>query len=193
MNVWKTSVVEGYEWAMGIEEHDRTALTDIFRRRSSKSWPEARVKLLREDEGQHFKEADFPWYSSTVIVLRSRVMPVIQEILLKHGELVPLVCDEAELFGYNCTTVLDALDHSLARMKYFSSSGRFWRVDRHVFVPERLKGINLFRLPEYENGGPIYVSDAFRQLVFDSGLTGLGFKLVWSTDDSETASIAQQG
>lgn len=54
-------------------------------------------------------------------------------------------------------------------------------VKSYEFLPERLDGIAIFKLPQFVRNR-VYVTDAFVRQVQDRGLTGFRFTLLWSDD-----------
>jgi len=79
---------------------------------------------------------------------------------------------------YNPTRVIDALDEDASSVLRFSG-GRIMRINRHVFRPEVVKGIDVFKIPNLRVS-PTYVSQRFGDLWNSADLKGLEFKQVWA-------------
>ena len=71
---------------------------------------------------------------------------------------MPLACADAVLAVLNVTTVIDALDLDRSVVARFPSSGRIMNVESHVFRPERLQGVQAFKVPELLRGS-VFVNE----------------------------------
>ncbi|SEN79693.1 imm11 family protein [Paenibacillus sp. OV219] len=80
--------------------------------------------------------------------------------------------------------VIDCIDYERSIPTYFKSSGRLSGFKKIAFVPEKIKDIPIFKVPEH-TVTRIYVSDAFRNAVLDSKLKGLDFNEVWDSEITE--------
>lgn len=121
------------------------------------------------------------------MVLSRRALDVLLPHIGTLGQVLPLAFDEAEYAFFNITNVVDALDKAKSELKYFSDGG-FHRVLRYAFKPEALRDQLLFKIPQ-QAGGFAFVTDRFVEIVKAAGLTGFGFKLLWS-DDKEVGAKA---
>ena len=90
------------------------------------------MRLIRDDEGKKLAEADSPWLGSYVLILRPRAVAALTPMLLDNGELLPLGCAGAELWLYNVTRIVPALDETASEISRFPD-GRIIRVHRPVF------------------------------------------------------------
>ena len=146
----------------------------------SNDWQPITVELIREDEGEVLCRSDSPWLGSYALVFRSSAVDAMESILLKHGELLPLDCPGEELYIYNPLLVLDALDESASTITRFRD-GRIMGIDRHVFRPDVIRGVDVFKL-SCKTVSLTYVSQDFVDLWQASGLWGLEFPLLWSEE-----------
>jgi hypothetical protein len=122
------------------------------------------------------------------MVLSRRALDVLLPHIGTLGQVLPLAFDEAEYAFFNITNVVDALDEAQSELEYFPSSGRLSGVSRYAFKPDALRDQLLFKIPQ-QAGGFAFVTDRFVEIVKAAGLTGFGFKLLWS-DDKEVAAKA---
>ncbi len=100
-----------------------------------------------------------------------------QRILQPHCEpdveFLPLLCGPETYHFLNPAAVIDALDRS--RSGYFARREQpehIIVVVKHIFIPERLQGRTLFRIPE---DNAVFATQSFADLVERSGLTGIRF------------------
>ena len=160
---------------------DTIDLVSLLESRSplSADWTPIRVCRVHPTSNRRKPiKVDMPFYGTQVLFLRPRAVDALGPMLFKHGEILP-VQDEGgdELYLYHAFHFIDALDIEKSDIKYFSS-GRIMRIDRHVFFPKIVEGVDVFRIPQLR-ASPIFVSDRFADLVRSSGLTGTEFELVW--------------
>jgi hypothetical protein len=177
--IYTAAPLDGFEWVLPIDDRDFEVFgefDDGMPRGST--WRPVRVRLLHEDEGQGpFETSDLPWLGDDVLVLRSRAVDSLATALRDAGELLPLACDEAELWVLNPLSIVDALDESGSDIVRFST-GRVMTVDRWSFDPDRLGSAGIFKVPQLMRG-PLLFSESFVESVAAAGLRGIEFNEVW--------------
>ena len=136
------------------------------------------MHLIRKDRGKKLRESDSPWLSDQTLIFRAAPAMVLESMLTKYGELLPLECEEAELVAFNVTCVVDALDEQGSELTRFGD-GRIMMIDRHAFRPSPIASVDAFKIPNLRFS-PTYVSDRFVDLWKKSGLRGLSFTEIWS-------------
>ncbi len=134
--------------------------------------------LIRKDMGKRLLAADSPWHGHYCLIFRTRALDALSEILLAHGELLPLECRGEDLVLFNATRVLDALDEQASDIARFPD-GRIMLIERHVLLPDIVSGVDIFRLAR-DRTHSIYVSARFVDRFQAAGLRGLVFEKVWS-------------
>ena len=107
-----------------------------------------------------------------------RATEALHSVLTEHGELAPVQMDEStKYFGFNATTIVDALDESRSEIARFRD-GRVMKVMRHVFL-DSVEGVPpIFKIPQTRRN-TTYVNEAFVRLVEERGLTGFRFELLF--------------
>lgn len=180
-SVYKASSTERTEWCNPVtdegSEQFRVELDGTPRR---ETWKPVRVKLLRKTSRRKLLSSDAPWHSTSNLIFRTSAIEKMKPILATHGELLPLECPDAELWVFNPTVVLDALDEQ-ASVASRSIHGGIYLIDKHVFRVDVVAGVDIFRLANWRTG-PTFLSDRFVDLWNASGLRGLEFKKLWSSD-----------
>jgi hypothetical protein len=181
LSIFRPSVPEGFEWVLPRDHVDFETFRQFDGTRRTQSWRPVAVELLRiDDDGLPLQPADLPWLGDHVLVLTSRAVRVLGEVLLPFGELLPLACADAELFVYNPLMVVDALDGERSRVVRFSS-GRVMDIREYVLRSEAIRGIHAFKIPEMTRGS-LLVSSAVVEAVKNADLRGTGFERVWADD-----------
>ena len=138
------------------------------------SWKAIPIKTLREDNGRRLLESDSPWLGSHGLSFRPRAIRALEPLLEIHGELLPLLCGEAEFRLYHPTQVLDALDENAS-----SVARRIMRVERYVLRPDVLERVAIFMIPNLRVS-PTFVDQRFVDLWRPAGLKGLEFSQIWA-------------
>jgi hypothetical protein len=132
LTISRPSVPEGFEWVLPRDHVDFEIFRQFDGSRRTHSWQPVAVELLRiDDEGVPRQPADLPWLGDHVLVLTSRAVRVLGEVLLPFGELLPLACADSELFVYNPLRVVDALDGERSKVVRFSR-GRVMDIRAYV-------------------------------------------------------------
>ena len=175
--VFKPDATEECEWALPVDDAGYELFRGLYGAPRGDGWKPLAMQLLKHVErGRRLGRADFPWYGTQVIILRKEAVERLRPLLLEAGEVLPLACEEAELWLWNVTNVVDALDYERSKIVRFPSSGRIMDIREHVFRPHLLGSQPAFKLPGWL---PIYLGSRFVDEVTASGLTGLKFKQVW--------------
>lgn len=177
IRIYEPAVTEGFEWALPADPADYEVFASFDGTSRSANWTPVPMTLLTEDEGRTFEESDMPWLGGHALVLRERAVEVLGPMLLGEGELLPLACDDAELWVLNVLQVIDALDEDRSKIVRFST-GRIMAIEEHSFRREPLENVTIFKIPQMLRGST-FVNEDFVRLVQSSELRGADFKLVW--------------
>lgn len=144
-------------------------------------WKPISIRLIREDGGQKLAVSDSPWLGTHALIFRSDAIEALGPILQENGELLPLACPEVDLWVYNPTRVIDALDEGASSALRFNG-GRIMMIQRYVFVAAVIREVDVFKIPNLRVS-PTFLSHRFVDRWKASGLNGLEFKRVWAPQD----------
>jgi hypothetical protein len=180
MKVFLPTFEDDYEWVQCIDSEDRLMTVDFNGAPQAERWQPVRVeRFAADDAGREDKPADLPWFTAHALVLRRNAVEALRDMLEPGGEFLPLATDDGvELWLFHATRTIDALDVERSDVWRFADSGRIYFVAAPVFYPERVRGVDFFRLPLH--GSEIFVGERFVDRVRAAGLTGMDFELVWS-------------
>lgn len=186
MDVWEyIEDVDNYQGVLPVNREATDLMIGQFKGRPvPKPWePLAVYYPSREDlaggqegvlwEPGDVKRGDFPCIGGAVPVFTERAVKTLRPLIGDSVEILPLVCDEDDLYIINVIDVVDCLDRERSKLKFFSS-GAVMRVEHYVFVEEALRGKHIFKIPERPVA--VFVSDAFKFVVEGEGLEGLRWK-----------------
>lgn len=135
------------------------------------------MRLVRVDRRRKLRRSDAPWFSADAPILRRTAVDALSDILRQHGELLPIDCPDAELWFYNCTRVVDALDVDASIVHRFDN-GRIMRISKYAFHCDALAGIDIFKIPSLRVS-PTFVSERVVERWTSAGLEGVDFSMVW--------------
>lgn len=131
------------------------------------------MELAKEDDGEVALPSDMPWFRHNVPVLKERALEALGSVLSTDGEFLPLDCDEGQLWAFNVTTVLDALDLDHSDLIRFSS-GRIMKVNSYAFRTDKLRAVSAFRIPQMSS---LFVTGDV--VTHAAALDGVGFRMLW--------------
>ncbi len=171
LTVYKFEVIEGQEWIFPADDDDYETFSAMDGR-VIQDWIAPVMKLDTADRTY----SDFPWLGEHAPILKRPAVDALAPVLVEHGQLLPMKGEEVWLF--NTTTVLDALDHEQSRIAYFDN-GDILDIERHIFRREKIGAAQLFKLPM--RASAVYVTDSFVEQVGSAGLRGVSFIRVWTS------------
>ena len=144
------------------------------------TWTPVEVHIVRENQGRKLSTSDSPWCIAHTLVLRRRAIEALGPTLRAHGELLPLVCKDADVAAYNATHFLDTLDEAKSTVERFDD-GRLMHVWNFALRRDVVADALIFRLSNL-TPSPILVGQQFVERWNAAGLRGLKFTKIWSTD-----------
>ena len=174
---------DGFEFCHPVDEHDFERIDLVISGTAQQSsWEPIGMQVFREDQGKNLAASDSPWLGSEALIFRSSVIDSLGSLLKRYGELLPVSCHDANLWMYNPTTVLDALDEASSSIERFDD-GSIMMIDHHVFRPSVVADNDIFKISSL-SVSPTFVSHRFVDRWKGCGLTGLDFVPVWAAQDS---------
>lgn len=136
-------------------------------------WKPVQVKLAKEKEEKEKPIADFIAIDLAFRAMSERAKQILTDLIIPQVEFLPFETPVGPYYGLHVKYV-DCLDVNRAEVVRFKSSGRIMEVEKYAFYWERLEGIHIFHLPELVYSR-LFVSDEFKRVVEENGLTGLLF------------------
>jgi hypothetical protein len=191
MNIYdmKTDTGEsGDKWVQFYTRHELALPLD--------SWAEPaffaehqRIEVVRNNQsvprGTKQRLGDYSNLSHDVHpVFSDRAKQLLAPKLQGLGQWIELASENDPTYWlFYITNVVDALDVEKSKVVYFPSTpGKVMAIDRYVFKPEAVRDQMLFTLPQ-RPGTNRCVTDRFVEIAKANGLTGVEFKLLWSSSD----------
>jgi len=182
VNIFEPDVLEGYEWIVPVNQDHFEFLRTLSGTRLKDRWKPLPMRLITDDEGESFKESDFPFLGTHVLVMSDRASQVVGPLVEKDAELLPVACEGRNLWLLNVCTIIDALDIERSEIVRFQSDGAIMCIDKHVFHPNRLQGIDIFKLENMRRGST-YLSERVVRAIEAAPLVGYAFRLVWTDEE----------
>jgi len=142
-------------------------------------WQTMKVQLWEGDKGYKRKEKKKPvadFMSTTLMPLISlRGREKIEPLIANQVEFLPFETSVGPYYGLHIKYV-DCLDEELSQVDYLypEEKREIYSVSKYAFYWEKLQNVHIFRLPNVIHTS-FFVSDEFRRVVEENGLTGLLF------------------
>ena len=169
---------DGHELCHPFRQEDfETINVEVDGTPRASTWKPLPMRLIREDEGQRLALSDSPWLGSHALIFKPTVVEAVGPILRQYGELLPLICSEAEVVMYNPTRLIDALDESTSSVVRFSEGNIMW-IKRYGFRADVVGELDIFKIPNLRLS-PTFLSERFVDRWRKAGLAGLDFERVW--------------
>jgi hypothetical protein len=115
----------------------------------------------------------------SIPVLSRHAKSVFEPLLGESAQWLPLNFDAGEYWLLNSLRLLDALDVSNSVIRSFPD-GSTWEVEQYAFEPSVVADELLFKVSTAPYD--VLVTDRFRALVIENGLTGFYFQPVWDSE-----------
>ena len=178
VRVFQPSVPEGFEWALPLNSDDYEVFWTLAERPRGAAWEPIRMTLLKvDDHGRPQHHAYLPWMGSGELILRDEAIDTIGPLLEPHGEVLPLLCDEARLALFTASTVEGVLDEQRSDIIRFGSGG-ILDLRAPVFHLDRLGHRQAFKLAEMPRGSLYFLESLVKELRATSLTSGTDFSLV---------------
>lgn len=176
MTIYKFEVIEDQEWIFPVDDEDFETFFAMDGR-AIQDWASPVTRIVEAEEGaEEPSYSDFPWLGEHAPILKKPAVDALAPVLTQYGQLLPLKGENVWLF--NVTTVLDALDKEKSGIVYFDD-GDILDIERHVFKRDVIGAAELFKLPM--RGSAVYVTGSFVERVRNSRLRGVSFAPVWTS------------
>lgn len=119
------------------------------------------------------RKGDFPSLYGLEVVFSERALQVLESLIQGGVQIMPLHCDEDQLYLIHITDLIDCLDRPKSEIKWVTGyeGNLVFRIDHYVFDENNLIGKNIFKFPELFTS--TFVSDDFKTAVEDHELQGL--------------------
>lgn len=182
LRIWKLGRdVDNFEsLAWGNDEHDvdLSYIQSFNGASKEKNWIPLHLKRM----GDNVEFSNTPGLSAHIPVFDKKAVDIMRDYLIGNAEILPIFCEDREFFVINVTSVLDCIDYEASEYKTFSDGVRIMRFVKYAFVEDKIKNVHIFKIKDEPLRSP-FVSDAFRQKILDSDLTGFKFELVWDSNE----------
>lgn len=181
MNVYLLEPDFDYQGITIIDPEDDKQLNEVIysngKQSFNKTWRP--IEVIPYDE--HLPTCDFPHLIGGFLVFSQKAKEAMYELVAPYGEFLLMKHESGEeLFLFNILNYIEALDLQKSKVSRYESSGRIRDIHQYSFVPEKVNGQIIFKMPF--KTVRIYVTDTFVQKIREHELTGLEFKHIWSSD-----------
>ncbi len=123
------------------------------------------------------------WAGGNFILSNDNAKECLEDLIRESVEFIPLIYEKSTLYMINIISVIAATDHDKCIVRK-SASGREVGYEKYVFIPEKVQGINIFKIlfKGHIHSTMTFVSSEFKERVEQNHLTGFEFIEVWDSD-----------
>ena len=146
--------------------------------RRSASWQPIAIQIVGQDRRGKLEPSDSPWLGAHALIFRPSALDVMGPLLHPHGEHLPLRCEQDQLWVFNPTCVVDALDPAASVVQRFRD-GQIWGVSKYAFRARAIVGLDVFKISTLPVS-PTFVTGRIVERWSRAGLRGVEFCKVWS-------------
>lgn len=167
----------GYQYCLPVDQRDYGTIAALVNGTPrAGSWKPLKMRLCWFDErGRPYKRSDSPsGGTSDAPIFTRQAVAALEAVFLQHGELLELDCDDAELWMFNATRVLPAIDMLKSGVRFFPGTRDIERIARYVFEEDVIAGSDIFKLANMRVS-PTFVGQRFVDLWRSAGLRGIKF------------------
>jgi hypothetical protein len=176
--IYELMTEPGYQYCMPVDERDHGTIVALMNGTPrAASWKPLKMRLRWFDErGRPYKRSDSPSRgTSTAPMFTRRAVEALEPMLQEHGEILPLDCDDAELWIFNPTRVLPAIDMLKSGVSFMPGTRDIERIRRYVFEEDVIAGSDIFKLANMR-ASPTFVGQRFVDVWRSAGLRGIEFE-----------------
>lgn len=131
------------------------------------SWPET-LEVAYEDDDSLIEVSDISTIQIGSLVFNEKAYIELNETLNKYGEFLPLIHGDENLWLFNATNVIDAIDKTKSK---FNEHGG---IKLPFFNCRSIKNEHVFKIKE-DNYTSIFCSEKIKKIIETSNLKGVEF------------------
>ncbi|OWW23231.1 hypothetical protein B4Q04_21710 [Zobellia sp. OII3] len=175
MNYYRIKTIEGYDWIWSKDIELRRYALDFEGKPMHEKWQEVKVDFV--DKGK--RDFDICVATSPLFIFSKKAVNLLENILLKYGELLPLKSPDDNYVAYHCTNIIEnSIDLEKSEIDWLDEKeGWINNVTKIVFKKELISENIIFRIPSTYSDDTFF-GEEFKQIVVDNNLKGFGFSLL---------------
>ncbi|KXY06604.1 imm11 family protein [Bacillus wiedmannii] len=185
MKIWQLTNLLGNDELTTCNKNGQEVFEDGFNGTPMLStWKPIQMKTCKYMEKADllsFEGESFP----TPPIFTKKAIHILNDLIEDQVECLPLLHETYSCYAVNVTNFFECVDHKK------SVSTKYGGYDEFIFIPEKVENQHIFRNSNTQHSlgdlpitsVEIFVSDAFKERVTNSGLKGFRFKLVWESDE----------
>lgn len=179
MKIWKLDCdVDNYENLMRCDNSDYNLLQLFDGRNQKNNWTPLKVKPMY-DCNRPF--SNNPGFLPHIPVFDEKAISVLEVLIEKNAEILPLECNIGKFYAINVTRVVSCIDYEKSIYKTFRDGKRIMRFSKYCFNINQVSTEDFFKIKDEPLKRP-FVSDKFKNIVEKSDLIGFKFELVWDSN-----------
>lgn len=180
MRIWQLSFdVDNFDNFIPEIKFSADEVQSFDGRSKKSSWTPLKVKRMEPEK--ELALGDAPGF--TIPVFSKRAIEILTPVISGSAEILALITDSGEYYGVNVTAVIDVIDYTKSDYRTYSDGKRIMAFKKYAFLQsQELIQHNIFKIID-EPTRRAFVSDKFKKVVEENGLTGFKFKMVWDSEE----------
>lgn len=138
-------------------------------------WEPTVLEYIYGLKSKRSKNFDFSQTCNPLITVSPKAIDVFKNMFSENGEILDIQYPDGFSF-FHCTNIVNALDEEKSEIVWLDKEkGWISGINHFVLKQEKLKGHNIFRLPN-ANFEYIFFSENFKELYLKNNLKGIHFE-----------------
>ena len=119
------------------------------------------VAFTWDPETAGLPKGDYPFLMLGLPIFTRRAIEDLGDLLEGNGEIIPTTCEGDQIFFFNVTRIIDALDESDSEVIRFDDCSDVMYIDRYAFFAAKLVESTIFKIPQWPTGLVYVTTDSW--------------------------------
>lgn len=180
MIIWRLGYTEEIYTYSNSGDYTKYFMNGFVGKSMKENWEPVAVELINRS----VKKYDFTAFGSPYLIFNEKVLKALEPIIRDKVEYLPIAYKAENLCFINVLNMVDCLDYKKAIVDIHEKYKVVTKIKKYAFQEELLLDEVIFKIPEFKSY--IFVTDKFRNVVLENGLTGFEFEEVWNSEEDES-------
>lgn len=181
MKIWQMNFeVDAYDNLIPVRDLTLEEKQTFDGRMHKNTWKPLKIKRMEPKKKLPLADVSGFFF---IPAFNQRAVNALLPLIANSVELLELDFSKKQYFGINVINVLDVIDHVNSKFTMFSDQKRILTFEKYAFrMCNEIKEAHIFKIVD-KPLRIIFVSDEFKRVVEETGLTGFKFELVWDSEE----------
>lgn len=142
-----------------------------------KDWKPIHLSKRKYDEPMSDDLGEVSFVVGSTPLLTPKAFEVLYPYIKDFAQFWETTTDYGNMYLVNVININDCVNYDESEFVRFKSSGRIMRIDKFAFHKNKIKDIELFKIPD-ENKTYPFVTEGLKNIIEENGLNGFKFELL---------------